>query len=164
LKTYCIQRRQVLPVRLDAAWRFFADPANLRLITPPWLDFTITSAVPEVIYPGLILTYRIRPFGGLAVPWVSEITQMRAPNYFVDEQRSGPYRFWHHQHHLTAVKDGVAVEDIVHYRLPLGIVGVAAHRLWVQRRLDEIFRFRYHALARHFQLHPKNDPMNRRPI
>ncbi len=164
MKTYRIQRRQVLPVRLDGAWRFFADPANLRLITPPWLDFTITSAVPEMMYPGLILTYRIRPFGGIAVPWVSEITQVRAPHYFVDEQRSGPYRFWHHQHHLTTVGDGVAVEDIVHYRLPLGIVGVAAHWLWVQGRLDEIFRFRYHALARHFQLHPKNDPMNRRPI
>jgi ligand-binding SRPBCC domain-containing protein len=151
MKTHCITREQALPADLEQAWRFFSDPANLRLITPPWLDFTITSPVPEIIYPGLILTYRIRPLAGVPMNWVSEITHVRAPHYFVDEQRLGPYRFWHHQHRLAASGDGVTVEDVVHYRLPLGIVGVMAHRWWVQGRLDEIFRFRYHALARHFQ-------------
>lgn len=150
MKTYCIKRHQTLPTGLDQAWRFFSDPANLRLITPPWLNFTITSGVPDAIYPGLIISYRIRPIGGVAVPWVSEITHVQAPHYFVDEQRSGPYRFWHHQHHLKAARGGVDVLDIVHYRLPLGVIGMAVHDMWVQRRLDEIFRFRYHALARHF--------------
>ena len=164
MKTHRIQRHQVLPAGISEAWRFFSDPGNLRLITPPWLDFTISSPVPEKIYPGLILTYRIRPLAGVAVPWVSEITQVKAPHYFVDEQRSGPYRFWHHQHHLTAADGGVAVEDVVHYRLPLGIIGLAAHRWWVQGRLDEIFRFRYHALGHHFRKPPQNDPTNRRPI
>ena len=96
MKTYCIRRHQTLPTDLDQAWRFFSDPANLSLITPPWLNFTITSGVPDAIYPGLIISYRIRPIGGVAVPWVSEITHVQAPHYFVDEQRSGPYRFWHH--------------------------------------------------------------------
>jgi ligand-binding SRPBCC domain-containing protein len=81
---------------------------------------------------------------------VSEITHVQAPHYFVDEQRSGPYRFWHHQHHLKAARGGVDILDIVHYRLPLGLIGMAVHAMWVQRRLDEIFRFRYHALARPF--------------
>ena len=151
MKTYCINRHQTLPTGLEQAWRFFSDPANLRLITPPWLNFTITSGVPSAIYPGLIISYRIRPIGGVAVPWVSEITHVQAPHYFVDEQRSGPYRFWHHQHHFKATQGGVDVLDIVHYRLPLGLIGMAMHAAWVQRRLDEIFRFRYHALARYFK-------------
>ena len=151
MKTYCIKRKQTLPTGLERAWRFFSDPANLRLITPPWLNFTITSALPAAIYPGLIISYRIRPVGGVAVPWVSEITHVQAPQYFVDEQRSGPYRFWHHQHHFKVTQGGVDVLDIVHYRLPLGVIGMAMHAVWVQRRLDEIFRFRYHALAKHLK-------------
>ena len=151
MKTYCIRRQQQLPTGLEEAWRFFSDPAKLPLITPPWLDFTMTSSVPATIYPGLIMTYRIRPLGGVAIPWVSEITHVQAPHYFVDEQRNGPYRFWHHQHHLTASQSRVNVMDIVHYRLPLGLLGMAMHALWVQRRLDEIFRFRYHALAQYFK-------------
>jgi len=97
------------------------------------------------------MTYRIRPMGGVPIPWISEITHVQAPHRFVDEQRSGPYRFWHHQHHLTSVAGGVNVVDIVHYRMPFGVVGMAMHALWVKRRLDEIFRFRYHALAQHFK-------------
>ena len=151
MKTYCIERQQILPTELAPAWRFFSDPAKLPLITPPWLDFTITSRVPATIYPGLIMTYRIRPMGGVPIPWVSEITHVQAPHRFVDEQRSGPYRFWHHQHHLATVKGGVNVMDIVHYRLPFGLAGLAMHALWVKRRLDEIFRFRYHALVEHFR-------------
>ena len=164
MKTHCIKREQTLSADLEQAWRFFSDPTNLRLITPPWLDFTITSPVPETIYPGLILTYRIRPLAGVPVTWVSEITHVRAPHYFVDEQRLGPYRFWHHQHHLTAAGAEVKVADIVHYRLPLGLIGVLAHRLLLQSRLDEIFRFRYHALARHFQNPSPNDARDRRSI
>jgi ligand-binding SRPBCC domain-containing protein len=151
MKTYRIEHHQLLPTELEPAWRFFSDPTRLPLITPAWLDFTMTSQVPATIYPGLIMTYRIRPVGGIAIPWVSEITQVQAPQYFVDEQRSGPYRFWHHQHHLTVVEGGVKVVDIVHYRLPFGLAGMAMHALWVKRRLDEIFRFRYHALQQFFE-------------
>lgn len=151
MKTYRIERQQILPTGLVSAWRFFSDPAKLPLITPPWLDFTMTSRVPATIYPGLIMAYRIRPLWGVPIPWVSEITHVQSPHYFVDEQRSGPYRFWHHQHHLTTAKGGVNVVDIVHYRLPCGVVGMVMHTLWVKRRLDEIFRFRYHALAQHFK-------------
>ncbi|MGD9331871.1 MAG: SRPBCC family protein [Desulfobacterales bacterium] len=151
MKTHCIERIQRLPIGLDQAWAFFSNPANLPLITPPWLNFTITSRVPATIYPGLILTYRLSPAAGFAIPWVSEITHARAPRYFVDEQRSGPYRFWHHQHHLAAAPGGVQVIDTVHYSLPLGIFGLALHALWVKRRLDEIFSFRYHALDQLFR-------------
>ena len=152
MKTFRLYRRQVLPTDLQAAWRFFSDPANLRKITPPWLDFRITSRLPARVYPGLIITYRIRPLAGIAVPWVSEITQVAAPRYFVDEQRQGPYRFWHHQHHLREVPGGVEKTDEVHYSLPCGLVGIGLHALFIRRKLDEIFHFRYHALQRIFAL------------
>ena len=150
MKTFNLTRRQVLLTDPETAWRFFSDPANLRLITPPWLDFRITSPVPESIYAGLIIAYRIRPLAGIAVPWVSEITQVDPPRFFVDEQKLGPYRFWHHQHWLRAVDGGVEKTDQVHYALPAGLIGIGLHTLLIRRKLDEIFRFRYDALARIF--------------
>jgi ligand-binding SRPBCC domain-containing protein len=79
MKTYRLIRRQKLATDMQAAWQFFSNPANLSSITPPWLDFQITSRLPQTIYAGLIITYRIRPIAGIAVPWVSEITQVDAP-------------------------------------------------------------------------------------
>lgn len=151
MKTFFLERRQVLTTDLQSAWHFFSAPRNLRRITPPWLDFRITSRVPEQIYPGLIITYRIRPLAGIAVPWVAEITHVAAPFFFVDEQRQGPYRFWHHQHRLQEAAGGVEKTDLVHYSLPGGLVGIGLHAILIRRKLDEIFRFRYHALQRIFK-------------
>jgi ligand-binding SRPBCC domain-containing protein len=152
MKTYSLIRRQTLATDMQTAWRFFSNPANLRLITPPWLDFRITSRLPESIYAGLIITYRIRPIAGIAVPWVSEITHVDAPRFFVDDQRQGPYRFWHHQHHLRAVAGGIEKIDEVHYRLPAGLLGLGLHALTIKNRLDTIFQYRYHALERLFPI------------
>ena len=157
MKTYRLIHRQILPTDRPTAWRFFSNPANLRRITPPWLDFRITSPLPETIYAGLIITYRIRPLAGLAVPWVSEISHVDAPRFFVDEQRHGPYRFWHHQHHLRPAAGGVEVIDEIHYRLPYGVLGIGLHALMIRNRLDAIFHFRYHELKRIFQPGIKSD-------
>ncbi len=150
VKTFRLIRNQTLPTDRTGAWRFFSNPANLRRITPPWLDFRILSPLPATIYAGLIITYRIRPLAGLAVPWVSEITHVDAPHFFVDEQRHGPYRFWHHQHHLRPAPGGVEVVDEIHYRLPYGVLGIGLHTLMIRNRLDAIFHFRSHALQRIF--------------
>jgi ligand-binding SRPBCC domain-containing protein len=164
MKTYRLVHCQRLPTDLQTAWGFFSDPANLRLITPPWLDFTITSPLPETIYAGLIITYRIRPMAGIPVSWVSEITHMAAPHFFVDEQRHGPYRFWHHQHRLTTVDGGVENRDEVHYRLPGGPIGIGLHAVMIRRRLDAIFRFRRHALKRIFDGQDSSPPAITRPV
>ena len=147
MKTYRLFRRQVLETDLESAWRFFSDPSNLSVITPSWLDFKITSRLPASVYAGLIITYRIRPLAGIAVPWVSEITHIDAPRFFVDEQRQGPYRFWHHQHRLKSVVNGVEKTDVVHYRLPGGLIGILLHAAVIRRRLEEIFDYRQAALA-----------------
>lgn len=131
-----------IPVRLSDAWTFFSDPRNLERITPPTLGIEITSEVPERMYPGMIVTYTVRALSGIRVPWVTEITHVVEPYLFVDEQRFGPYRFWHHQHHIREIDGGVEGTDIVHYALPFGVAGRILAGAMVRRKLEGIFSFR----------------------
>ena len=142
--------RQGLELPLDAAWGFFSRPDNLARITPPNLGFEVTSDLPERMYAGMIVSYRVCPFGNWRVPWVTEITHVREPEFFVDEQRSGPYRFWHHQHHFLATPGGIEMVDLVHYQLPFGRTGDLLAGKMVERRLRSIFAYRRKALAQMF--------------
>lgn len=141
---------QRLPISLQEAWRFFSDPRNLPRITPPSLGLEVTSDLPGEMYPGMIITYRVRPIPWISVGWVTEITHVRTPSLFVDEQRFGPYRFWHHEHHFREVEGGVEMEDIVHYALPFGTIGRVFGGPLVRRRLEQIFAFRRRFLAGEF--------------
>lgn len=140
---YKLQSTQFLPMNLDEAWAFFSDPRKLAEITPPKMGFIIhdQNRLEKEIYPGMIIRYTVKPFG-LAMTWVTEISQAKSPSMFVDEQRQGPYRFWHHQHRFREVDGGVEMEDIVHYALPLGILGRIAHSLFVRGELRRIFAYR----------------------
>lgn len=145
-----LECRQILPISLREAWDFFSRPDNLARICPRYLDFQVTSPLPQRMYAGMIITYRMRPFGGVRIRWVTEITHAREPEFFVDEQRSGPYRFWHHQHHFREVADGVEMTDLVHYQLPCGRLGdLLAGRL-IERRVAAIFAFRRRVLTEFF--------------
>jgi len=137
-----LECRQCLPLSLAHGWDFFSRPDNLVRITPPDLGFEVTSVLPERMYAGMIVSYRVNPFGRISVPWVTEITHVREAEFFVDEQRSGPFRFWHHQHHFQEVAGGIEMTDLVHYQLPFGWLGnLLAGRL-VERRLSAIFAYR----------------------
>jgi ligand-binding SRPBCC domain-containing protein len=144
------RKSQLLPISLPAAWEFFSDPGNLPAITPPRMAFRILSPAPARIYAGLILRYSVSPLPGYRTEWVSEITQARAPGYFVDEQRSGPYRLWQHEHSLRPVEGGVLVEDLIRYELPFGQVGALVAGRMVRRELEAIFAFRAQALQARF--------------
>lgn len=142
-KIYLIHRTQELPISIKEAWNFFSSPDNLKEITPPYMDFKITSPYPKKeMYPGMIISYVVRPLLNIGIPWVTEITHVDANRYFVDEQRFGPFKFWHHQHHFTPTNHGVLMEDVVHYALPLGILGRIAHHFIIKKRLEAIFAFR----------------------
>ena len=149
---YVMKEVQRLPISLPEAWSFFSDPRNLPRITPPSLGLEVTSDLPEVMYPGMIITYHVRLIPWVSVGWVTEITHVREPVLFVDEQRFGPYRFWHHEHHFREVEGGVEMEDIVHYALPLATIGRVFGGRLVRRRLEQIFSFRRRFLAREFGL------------
>ena len=148
MKLHVLDRTQRVPIPLEEAWDFFSDARNLATITPPEMGFEVTSPLPERMYAGMIIIYRVRPLLGVPVTWVTEITHVEEQVRFVDEQRFGPYRFWHHQHHFAPVDGGVEMTDIVHYALPPG--GGLARNVLVAPRLREIFDYRRQVLERTF--------------
>lgn len=143
--------RQFLPVSLEEAWGFFSRPENLNAITPDEMSFEILSDISgKPMYAGMIVRYKVTPFGGIKMNWVTEITHIKEQEYFIDEQRFGPYALWHHQHRFSAIDGGVEMEDILHYKVPYGIIGTVADRIFVDQKIEEIFAFRKKALERLF--------------
>ncbi len=147
---YQFKQEQHLPISLEDAWSFFSDPNNLSKITPPNMQFKILNGEPKPMYAGQIILYKVSPFLGIQTNWLTEITHVREPFYFVDEQRKGPYNLWHHQHLFTKTESGVLMQDIVTYELPLGILGQFVHFLFVKKRLQRIFEYRKQYLDEKF--------------
>jgi len=131
-----------LPISLDKAWDFFSSPQNLKEITPDYMGFDITCELPEKMYPGMVITYKVKPLLGIPIGWMTEITHIEDKKFFVDEQRVGPYTIWHHQHHFKAIEGGVEMIDTVDYVLPLGPIGRAVEPILVRGKLKEIFDYR----------------------
>ncbi|MCR6639179.1 MAG: SRPBCC family protein [Sporocytophaga sp.] len=150
MKIYTLNRVQILPVKIDQAWDFFTSPHNLSKITPSSMDFKVLSKNDGPIHPGMIIRYTVTPILGIPLNWVTEITHVEHQHLFVDEQRFGPYAFWHHLHKFKEVQEGVEMEDLVHYALPFGLIGAAAHELLVKNKLNEIFDFRTKVLREIF--------------
>ncbi len=144
---HTLERAQTLPTDLETTWAFFSDPRNLPAITPPWLGFSVRSPLPERMHPGMIASYKVSPFPLTTVSWITEITHVAEPFFFVDEQRFGPYRFWHHQHHFREVSGGVEMRDLVNYIIPYGVAGNLAAS-YVKKQLREIFDFRHDVLEK----------------
>ena len=150
-RTHQLQRRQFLPFTREEAWAFFSAAANLGKITPPDMGFHIRSMHPaQGISEGQRITYTVRPLFGVPLRWVTAITRVEAPHTFTDEQLKGPYALWRHTHSFEAVPGGTVVIDQVEYRMPLGPLGELAWRLFVRKRLDQIFDFRQRALQELF--------------
>lgn len=145
-----LYREQFIPAELPRVWEFFATPRNLDELTPPDLRFRILSNVPARMYPGLLIEYRISPLSGVWLSWLTEIRHLREQEYFVDEQRAGPYRLWYHEHHFAAVAGGTRMTDRVTYEVGWGPAGWLAERLWVRRQLEEIFDYRERKVAEIF--------------
>lgn len=134
---------QIIPAPLSDVWRFFSSADNLTAITPASMQFRIISKYHgATIYPGQIIEYKIKPFWGISWYWMTEITQVENEVFFVDEQRYGPYSLWHHQHHFKKVEGGIEMTDIVHYKIPYGILGDFVNKLYVGKELKRIFEFR----------------------
>ena len=147
---HSLGQEQILPVSLPEAWEFFSSPRNLDAITPPDLGFRIVHCPSETMHEGQIIAYRVKILPGLWIPWVTEIKGVEPGRAFIDEQRFGPYKFWHHRHLFEPVEGGVKVTDLVHYALPLGPLGTLAHAVFVRRKLERIFDYRRTELERRF--------------
>lgn len=147
-----LRREQTLSGNLDQVWDFFASPQNLNAITPGDLTFRIVGEPPVRMYAGQMIEYRIGILPGITTRWLTEITHVREGEYFVDEQRVGPYRLWHHEHHFQRAPDGrgVVMTDRVTYEVGFGTVGEVLHAAWIGRQLKTIFDYRAKRIAELF--------------
>lgn len=150
-RIYSLKAVQKIPISLAEAWDFFSRPENLQHITPPSLQFKITSSHHgEKMYAGQIIEYTVRPLLSIPLYWMTEITHVAEQEYFIDEQRFGPYALWHHQHHFKEIDGGVEMTDIVHYKLPFWFLGDWANSIFVRKELEGIFEFRKEAVEKRF--------------
>lgn len=150
MKTYQLSSTQILRISLEEAWDFFTNPKNLNEITPSSMGFRILDPLPEKVYPGMIIRYAVKPLLQIPMHWVTEITQVKEKAFFIDDQREGPYRLWHHQHLFRETAEGVEMTDIVTYALPLGLLGRLAGSLFVHQKVREIFAYRSEILEERF--------------
>ena len=150
MKIYTLKSKQKLPITLEQAWDFFSDPMNLNTITPDDMGFKTLSGADRKMYPGQVIQYIVTPLLGIPMKWVTEITHVIDKEYFVDEQRFGPYALWHHKHFFKEIPGGVEMEDIVDYKLPLGVLGQLMHPVLVRPRLEQIFAYRTQKLVELF--------------
>lgn len=148
---YQLYKELDLAAPLEEVWDFISSPENLEKITPSYMGFELTShRLPEKIYPGLMISYLVRPVLGIKMNWLTEITHVREPYYFVDEQRAGPYALWHHEHSLIPHGDGVKMTDLITYRPPAGPFGALAKRVFIGQQLENIFSYRELAMKKRF--------------
>jgi ligand-binding SRPBCC domain-containing protein len=141
---HSIQTSQLIKSDLNTVWDFMSSPKNLATITPDYMGFQILNNLHgDTMYSGQIIEYNVSPILGVKLHWVTEITHVKDKEYFVDEQRFGPYTFWHHKHFLKETSQGIEMNDLVHYKLPFGILGKLANELFVKKQLKDVFDYRY---------------------
>ncbi len=144
MSVFVLEQQQFIKnIILEKAWDFFSSPANLKVITPDFMGFDIISKLhSEKMYAGQIIRYKVKPVAGIPMQWTTEITQVNAPYFFIDEQRQGPYKMWHHQHHFEEKDGGVLMTDIIHYWPPFGFLGNIANSILIKKQLKGIFDYR----------------------
>jgi ligand-binding SRPBCC domain-containing protein len=153
MSIYTLTSSQIIPASVEEVWDFMSSPRNLQKITPPYMGFEIiTDPLPEKIYAGMIIQYKVSPLLKIKLRWVTEITQVNNLHYFVDEQKAGPYKIWHHQHLLSPTAEGTLMQDIVTYQPPFYLLGSIANAVLIKKQLKSIFEFRKLAVETKFGL------------
>ncbi len=142
MKVHSLSQEQWLPIPIQEAWAFFSSPRNLEKMTPPSMGFRIVSLPSETLYEGEIVEYSVKVFPGVWIPWVSEIKALKEGESFVDDQISGPFKFWHHRHSFEEKEGGTLVKDLIHYSVGFGPFGEMARHLVVKNQLEEMFEHR----------------------
>lgn len=151
MKIYSLKREQLVRASLSDTWKYFSNPHNLKHITPAEIGFDVkTTDLPEEIYPGLFIEYKVSPLLGIPLSWVTEITHVQKEVMFADEQRIGPYRIWSHKHFFRKEGKFTLMTDRVDYALPPVPFQGVINSLLVARKLEEIFAFRKIAVEKIF--------------
>lgn len=138
-----IIKKQLIKTDIENLWDFMSSPKNLDMITPKEMKFNIKSKNgDQKMYEGMIITYTVTPLLNIPLNWVTEITHIKKNKYFVDEQRLGPYKMWHHEHIFEEKEDGILMTDIITYAPPMGILGDIANKLFINKKVHNIFNYR----------------------
>ena len=148
--SYQLYREQILHCDLETAWQFFSSPMNLQKITPKNMGFTVLSELNEPIFEGMTIDYKVAPILGIPLKWRTIITHVAKNKSFTDFQEIGPYNYWNHFHEFIEHEKGILMKDTVDYELPFGILGKIAHRIFVKKKLEDIFDFRQQFLEEKF--------------
>ena len=144
---YQLKTKQFIPTSIDVCWEYFSSPGNLKEITPPGMGFIIKTDLEAKMYEGMMIEYKVTPLLGIPMNWITEIKAVKEGHFFIDEQRKGPYKIWHHEHHFKQVEGGVEMTDIVSYELPFGLLGKLLHPIIVKPKLKQIFDYRTKKVA-----------------
>ncbi|MBC7642330.1 MAG: SRPBCC family protein [Flavobacterium sp.] len=160
MKIYTFCNKQNVPISVDQAWEFLTNSDNLSKMTPSEMNFQKISQDNRPLYAGQIIQYSVTPIFGIPAKWVSEITQIKEKQYFVDVQLYGPYAMWHHKHFVKEIPGGVEIEDLIDYKIPLSFIGQILHPFVVKPKLEEIFAFRRAKLIQLFGEFPKTTVNN----
>ncbi len=158
MQLYQLHAKQAVPIDRKTAWDFLSNPENLKVITPEKMGFQILNGADRPLFEGQIIQYKVSPIAGITTKWVSEITNIKEGNYFVDQQLFGPYALWHHKHFIHETDGGVIMEDLIDYKIPFGVLGRLAHPLIVKKQLQQIFAFREEKLQQLFGTLPGHSP------
>lgn len=150
MKIYTLTNRQHLPISREEAWNFLSSPAQLENITSDNLSFQPLAPLPLSMYEGMIIGYQLKPFLNIRMQWVTEITHIEEGKRFIDEQRFGPFRFWHHEHCLNESKHGIEIQDTIHYVMPFSIFGRIVHRVYIRKMLEATFSYRKQQIEAYF--------------
>ena len=146
-----LYREQQLNCDLQTAWDFFSSPMNLPKITPKDMAFTVLSEQKtNKIFEGMIIDYTVSPLLGIPLKWKTRITEVIPNKSFTDFQEKGPYKLWNHHHEFIPNEKGVFMIDKVDYELPFGLLGNIAHALFVKKKLEKIFNYRFDVLENFF--------------
>lgn len=154
MKVYKLETVQHLNASIEKCWDFFSSPQNLKTITPDDMSFVIQDFDGKRMYPGQVITYTLKPLLGITINWMTIITVSSENQYFVDEQRFGPYALWHHKHFFEPTENGTKMTDVVHYALPFGILGKLANKIMVRNKLKSIFEYRHKKIEEIFNSKP----------
>lgn len=141
-RVYRLFCQHQLSVPVEKAWEFFSSPKNLEALTPDNLKFNIECLDSNNTYPGQIICYSIRLNRLFKMNWVTEITHLKEQEYFVDEQRFGPYKMWHHIHRFKANEQGVLMTDDIYFKLPFPFFSSLIFKFFVKNNLEQIFNYR----------------------
>lgn len=143
--------QQKIPASIEQVWEFISSPQNLKRITPDYMGFEISTKLKtDKMYPGMMISYIVTPLLNIKMNWLTEITHVEEKVFFVDEQRIGPYKIWHHEHRISPIKGGVMMTDLLTYQPPFGWIGSLANKWVIKHKINEIFAYREQALNQIF--------------